>query len=99
MHHHPAVPGRTAPFVVALVELAEGVRMLGQLRDADPSAVTVGAYVELALEKIDSELTLPAWRLASQDGAATSSYGVTINRRAIISESGKPAGEARRMMS
>ncbi len=69
VHHHPAVPGRTAPFVVALVELAEGVRMLGQLRDADPSAVTVGAYVELALEKIDSELTLPAWRLASQDGA------------------------------
>lgn len=69
VHHYPPVPGRTPPFVVALVELAEGVRMLGQLCDADPSAVTVGAPVELALERIDDELTLPAWRLATPDGA------------------------------
>ena len=32
VHHHPPVPGRTLPFVVALVELEEGVRMLGELR-------------------------------------------------------------------
>ena len=35
-HHAPKVPGRTLPFVIALVELEEGVRMLGELRGVDP---------------------------------------------------------------
>ena len=37
VHHHPKVPGKTLPFVVALVELDEGVRMLGELIDVDPA--------------------------------------------------------------
>ncbi len=41
VHHAPRVPGRSLPFVVALVELEEGVRMLGELRDVDPSEVVV----------------------------------------------------------
>jgi uncharacterized OB-fold protein len=69
VHHHPAVPGRTTPFVVALVALDEGVRMIGQLLDADPGAVTVGAPVELALERVDGDLTLPAWRLSGAEAA------------------------------
>ena len=40
------MPGRTVPFVVALVELAEGVRMLGELRGVDPGDVRVGMPVE-----------------------------------------------------
>ena len=39
VHHAPKVPGRTLPFVIALVELEEGVRMLGELRGVDPAAV------------------------------------------------------------
>ena len=35
VHHAPKVPGRTLPFVIALVELEEGVRMLGELRNVD----------------------------------------------------------------
>jgi hypothetical protein len=62
VHHHPPVPGKTLPFVVALVELDEGVRMLGELIDVDPTEVHVGQPVELALTKIDDELTLPFWR-------------------------------------
>lgn len=62
VHHHPPVPGKTLPFVVALVELEEGVRMLGELIDVDPAAVTIGMPVQLALTKIDDELTLPFWR-------------------------------------
>ncbi|WP_425415258.1 bifunctional MaoC family dehydratase N-terminal/OB-fold nucleic acid binding domain-containing protein [Pseudonocardia acaciae] len=62
VHHHPPVPGRTPPFVVALVELEEGVRMLGELRDVDPSGVRVGLPVEVAFDRVDDELTLPAWR-------------------------------------
>jgi uncharacterized OB-fold protein len=62
VHHAPKVPGKTLPFVVALIELDEGVRMLGELVDVDPAAVSVGIPVELALTRIDDELTLPFWR-------------------------------------
>jgi uncharacterized protein len=62
VHHHPKVPGKTLPFVVALVELEEGVRMIGELIEVDPTAVTIGMPVRLALTKIDDELTLPFWR-------------------------------------
>ncbi len=61
VHHAPAVPGRTLPFVVALVELEEGVRMIGQLVDVEPAQVAVGMPVRLALTKIDDALTLPYW--------------------------------------
>ena len=62
VHHAPPVPGKTLPFVVALVELDEGVRMVAELVDADPAAVSIGMPVELALTRIDDELTLPFWR-------------------------------------
>ena len=48
VHHAPRVPGRTRfPFVIALVELDEGVRMLGELRDVDPADVAIGMAVEV----------------------------------------------------
>ncbi|WP_372496943.1 bifunctional MaoC family dehydratase N-terminal/OB-fold nucleic acid binding domain-containing protein [Pseudonocardia humida] len=62
VHHHPPLPGRRAPFVVALVELEEGVRVLGELRGVEPGAVRVGLPVEVGLDRIDDELVLPAWR-------------------------------------
>jgi uncharacterized protein len=62
VHHHPPVPGREPPFVVALVELEEGVRVLGELRGVDPERVRIGMPVEVAFDRIDDELTLPAWR-------------------------------------
>ena len=61
VHHHPPVPGRSLPFVVALVELAEGVRVLGELRGVDPAQVRIGLPVRIAVDRIDDELTLPAW--------------------------------------
>ncbi len=64
VHHHPAVPGRKPPFVIALVELEEGVRVLGELRDAVSSQVRIGLPVVADLDRIDDELTLPAWRLS-----------------------------------
>ncbi len=48
VHHAPKVPGRTRfPFVIALVELDEGVRMLGELRGIDPGAVEIGMPVQV----------------------------------------------------
>ena len=62
VHHHPPVPGHQAPFVVALVELTEGVRMVGELLGVDPGQVRVGMPVRAEFVKIDAGLTLPAWR-------------------------------------
>ncbi len=64
VHHHPPVPGRTPPYVVALVELEEGPRVLGNLLDIAPEDVTVGMPVELTFQKLDDEVTLPQWRPA-----------------------------------
>ena len=65
VHHHPPVPGKEVPFVVALVELEEGVRVLGELLDADPEMVHIGQIVEVAFVRVDEELTMPAWRAVS----------------------------------
>jgi uncharacterized OB-fold protein len=63
VHHHPPVPGRAAPYVVALVELEEGVRMLGEVLDVDPALVRIGTPVAVSWQRIDDELTLPAWKV------------------------------------
>lgn len=63
VHHAPKVPGRQLPFVVALVELEEGVRMLGELRGIDPADVQVGLPVQVEFEKLDDEATLPVWQV------------------------------------
>ncbi|CAN5377428.1 bifunctional MaoC family dehydratase N-terminal/OB-fold nucleic acid binding domain-containing protein [soil metagenome] len=63
VHHAPKVPGRTCPFVIALVELEEGVRMLGELRGVDPAAVKIGLPVQATyLDFEDSDIS-PAWTL------------------------------------
>ncbi|MFI9384928.1 bifunctional MaoC family dehydratase N-terminal/OB-fold nucleic acid binding domain-containing protein [Kutzneria sp. NPDC052558] len=60
VHHHPQVPGKRTPFVIALVELEEGVRMLGELLDVDPEQVKVGLPVRVRFVP-SGEFTLPAW--------------------------------------
>jgi uncharacterized OB-fold protein/acyl dehydratase len=62
VHHHPPVPGRKPPFVVALVQLPEAVRIVGELLDIPPQRVRVGLPVRVAFIRVDGELTLPAWR-------------------------------------
>ena len=66
VHHAPKVPGRTLPFVIALVELEEGVRMLGELRGVDPAAVSIGMpvramYIDFPAGDTGPEWTLYAW--------------------------------------
>jgi hypothetical protein len=75
VHHHPPVSGRRVPFVVALIELPEGVRMLGELlgagplqetdplQEAEATSVRIGAPVRVSWQRVDDELTLPAWRI------------------------------------
>ena len=62
VHRHPPVPGRTLPIVIALVALDEGVRMVGELTGTEPDQVRIGLPVRVEFQRVDDELTLPAWR-------------------------------------
>ncbi len=62
VHRHPPVPGKQLPIVIALVELTEGVRMLGELHGVSPEQVRIGMPVRIAFSRVDDELVLPAWR-------------------------------------
>jgi uncharacterized protein len=65
VHRHPPVPGKELPILLALVELDEGVRMVGELLDVADDEVEVGMPVEVSMVRVDDELTLPAWRPAT----------------------------------
>ena len=64
VHHHPPVPGKKLPVVIALVQLPEGVRMTGELLGAAPGQVRIGLPVRAEFVRVDDDLTLPAWRVA-----------------------------------
>jgi uncharacterized OB-fold protein/acyl dehydratase len=64
VHHHPPVPGKRLPLVIALVELDEGVRMVAELVGAEPDHVRIGMRVKAGFTRIDGDLTLPVWRPA-----------------------------------
>ncbi len=70
VHHAPKVPGRTLPFVIALIELDEGVRMLGELRGVDPAAVEIGMPVRATYIDIPESATGPAWTLYAWEPTA-----------------------------
>jgi hypothetical protein len=70
VHHAPQVPGRTLPFVIALVELEEGVRMLGELRGVDPATVEIGMAVRAAYIDFPAGESGPAWTLYAWEPAA-----------------------------
>jgi uncharacterized OB-fold protein len=58
---HPVFSGQL-PLVVAIVELAEGPRLITNVVGCDPASVMVGMAVEVAYEPIDdSELVLPVF--------------------------------------
>ena len=62
-HPNPAFAG-DIPYVVALIELDEGVRMMSNLVGvaADPAEVKVGMPVEVTYEAVTDEVTLPKFR-------------------------------------
>jgi uncharacterized OB-fold protein len=60
VHHAPRLPGKELPLTLALVELEEGVRMVGEVHDA--MEVAVGDPVEVVFDRVDDDLTLASWR-------------------------------------
>jgi uncharacterized OB-fold protein len=62
VQHHPPVPGKQMPLVVALIALPEGVRMVGELLGVSPDRARIGLPVRVEFVRIDDTLALPAWR-------------------------------------
>ena len=58
VHHAPAIPGKTLPLVVAVVETEEGVRMIGELRGVAPDEVAIDQAVRVDFERIDEDADL-----------------------------------------
>lgn len=67
VHHAPQVPGKELPLTLVLVELEEGVRMVGALVGAEPDEPpAIGDPVEVVFDRIDDDLTLASWRPAER---------------------------------
>jgi len=60
--HQPQLPGFSYPLPVALVELEEGVRVVGNLVDLSPEAVRIGMTVEAIFREVEPGFVLYAFR-------------------------------------
>ncbi|MDA5282968.1 bifunctional MaoC family dehydratase N-terminal/OB-fold nucleic acid binding domain-containing protein [Streptomyces sp. NPDC054904] len=60
--HHPPFPAFAPPYAVALVELAEGVRMVSNITGVPHDKVRIGMPVQLEFLRVDEELELPVFR-------------------------------------
>ena len=65
--HQPQLPGFTYPLPVVLVELEEGVRLLGNLRAVAPAAVCIGMPVQVEFVEVEPGYVLYAFRARRQD--------------------------------
>lgn len=52
-----------APYIIALIDLAEGPRMMSQIIDADPDTVSSGLSVTVDFESWSDSIRLPVFRL------------------------------------
>ncbi|MDO9457817.1 Zn-ribbon domain-containing OB-fold protein [Nocardioides sp.] len=65
VHRHPPVPGKELPIVIALVDLDEGVRMVGEVAGARSEGdLAIGDRLRVDFNRVDDDLTLPVWRKA-----------------------------------
>lgn len=62
---HPAFAAEV-PYAVLVVELDEGVRMVGRLRDLLPADLELSLSVEIVFDPISDEVALPGFRPTSQ---------------------------------
>ncbi|MEU7064139.1 bifunctional MaoC family dehydratase N-terminal/OB-fold nucleic acid binding domain-containing protein [Streptomyces sp. NPDC046161] len=60
--HHPPFPAFDPPYAVALVELAEGVRIISNVTGVPYDKVRIGLPVRLEFLRVDEDLELPVFR-------------------------------------
>jgi uncharacterized OB-fold protein len=67
IHKTPAPGFRDkVPYVLALIDLAEGVRMMTNIIECEPETVEIGMSVEIAFEDINDAISLPQFRPVSR---------------------------------
>jgi uncharacterized OB-fold protein len=61
--HHPFHPGfkEELPYIVAIVDLEDGVRMNAQMRGVTPDEMRIDLPVQVIFERAKEGLTLPAF--------------------------------------
>ncbi|OQW55495.1 MAG: DNA-binding protein [Proteobacteria bacterium SG_bin9] len=66
INHRPAAPGFTPPYAIAVVELAEGPRMMSNIVECPqtPEALVLDMKLEATFEKLDDTITLPMFKPA-----------------------------------
>jgi uncharacterized OB-fold protein len=70
IHHKPPIPGFTTPFAILLVELPEGIRIIGNLVEAPAEAAAIDMAVELVFPAEGQPgHGLPQWRPAADSAA------------------------------
>ena len=65
MPQHPRYPWFEYPYIVVLVELEEGVRLVSNLGGVAPGDVEIGLAVEVCFEHFDDGLVLHQFRPAA----------------------------------
>jgi uncharacterized OB-fold protein len=60
----PSAFARDVPYVVAVIQLAEGVRMLSNIVQCDLDGLRCDMPVEVTFERLDEAFTLPKFRPA-----------------------------------
>jgi uncharacterized protein len=68
--HHPVPKGFTAPYVVALLQWPNGVRLLTNVVDVDPADVSIGMQVRLTPTEVEPGVVLPIGRPLRKDSDA-----------------------------
>lgn len=63
--HHPKLPGFEDPYVVGLIDLDEGVRLVSNIVDIEAADVRNGLRVEVTFADFDDGLMLPQFRPVS----------------------------------
>lgn len=64
--YHPVVPPFEPGYVVAVIELDEGPRVVMNLEDIEREDIRIGLPVNITAERMDAELVLPVARLAQE---------------------------------
>jgi uncharacterized protein len=62
--HQAFVPDMPVPYVIAVVDVMAGIRIVTNIVDADPADVRIGLPVELLWEDMGPDLALPRARLS-----------------------------------
>ena len=62
MPQHPPMPFMAYPYIVALVELEEGTRLISNLCEVGPEDARIGMPVEVFYEEFDDGLVLHQFR-------------------------------------